>query len=109
MPSIRRLSMRVIPETTFTPREGLMDPGITHESRAHAEARLKDYLEHENESLLRTLRMYVARASLAEGETQIRRVADEVLGEVTIEALAHADRFDASRAPAAWLLGIAAN
>lgn len=86
-----------------------MDPGITHESRAHAEARLKQYLEHENESLLRTLRMYVARASLAEGEIAIRGAAAELLGEVTIEALSHADRFDAARAPGAWLLGITAN
>jgi RNA polymerase sigma factor (sigma-70 family) len=101
--------MRVIPETTFTPREVLMDPGITHESRTHAEARLKQYLEHENESLLRTLRMYVARANLTEGEIRIRGVAAELLGEVTVEALAHADRFDATRAPGAWLLGIAAN
>ena len=65
-------------------------------------------LEREAPGLLRTLRVYVWRAGIATGST-LEEVAQEVLSEVVAEALEHADRFDPSRQPRAWLLGIAAN
>lgn len=58
--------------------------------------------------LLGTIRTYVQRMDLASGE-YVHGVALEVMQEVVIEALGHADRFDASRQPMAWLLGIAIN
>lgn len=71
---------------------------------------LRRFLEQEGEAnaLLGTLRMYVARAHLCSGDT-VPEEALELLSRVVIEALNHADRFDPSRQPRAWLLGIAAN
>lgn len=69
---------------------------------------LQDVLERQAPELLRTLRLYVWRAGLANGPT-LEEVAQEVLSEVVAEALEHADRFDPARQPGAWLLGIAAN
>ncbi|HRQ40858.1 MAG TPA: sigma-70 family RNA polymerase sigma factor [Chloroflexota bacterium] len=70
--------------------------------------RLKQYLAAESNDLLKTLRLYVWRAGLAEG-TAVTNLARELLSEVVVEALNHADRFDPQRQPKAWLLGIAAN
>lgn len=67
-----------------------------------------DYVEENAVSLARTLRGYVSRAGLARGEA-VPEVAIEVLQETVVEALKSAHRFDPSRQPAAWLLGIAAN
>lgn len=75
------------------------------ESRTASEARLRQFLQHESESLLRTLRYYVARAGLGAPEY----TATELLNEVVVEALEHADRFRPGGQPRAWLLGIAAN
>lgn len=69
---------------------------------------LQDVLEREAPGLVRTLRFYVWRAGIATGPAA-QEVALEVLSEVVAEALEHADRFDASRQPRAWLLGIATN
>lgn len=69
---------------------------------------LLEFLQDNTAPLLSTLRSYVQRLGLAMGE-EVQAVALEVLQEAVIEALAHADRFDATRAPMAWLLGIAAN
>lgn len=83
-----------------------MDPGTAQQE---SQTRLREYLTMENESLMRTLRVYVARAGLGETQVAISGVAAEVLNDVVVEALAHADRFDGARAPGAWLLGIGAN
>ncbi len=59
-------------------------------------------------SLLGIIRSYVKRIGLARGE-EVSAVALEVLQEVVLEALDHADRFDPTSQPMAWLLGIAIN
>ena len=59
-------------------------------------------------SLLGILRSYVQRMGLARGE-EASAVAVEVLQEVVLEALDHADRFNPTGQPMAWLLGIAIN
>lgn len=59
-------------------------------------------------SLLGIIRSYVKRMGLASGE-DVPAVALEVLQEVVLEALDHADRFDPTGQPMAWLLGIAIN
>ena len=59
-------------------------------------------------SLLGIIRSYVQRMGLARGE-EVSAVAIEVLQEVVLEALDHADRFNPSGQPMAWLLGIAIN
>lgn len=71
---------------------------------------LRQFLEREGEldALLSTLRMYVARARIAAGDS-VPGEALELLNRVVVEALAHEDRFDPSRQPRAWLLSIAAN
>jgi RNA polymerase sigma factor (sigma-70 family) len=58
--------------------------------------------------LLGTLRSYVQRMGLASGD-DVAPVAVEVLQETVVEALGHAERFDPTRQPMAWLLGIALN
>lgn len=75
---------------------------------AVAQNRLKRYIAEESDVLLKTLRLYVWRAGLAEG-TAVATLALELLNDVVVEALHHADRFDPERQPKAWLLGIAAN
>ncbi|HMC99188.1 MAG TPA: sigma-70 family RNA polymerase sigma factor [Ferruginibacter sp.] len=59
-------------------------------------------------SLLGIIRSYVKRMGLARGE-DVPAVAVEVLQEVVLEALDHADRFNPTGQPMAWLLGIAIN
>lgn len=85
---------------------------VPHTGRAVSymsnQTRLRQFIEEEAESLLSTLRYYVQRARLAKGES-VKEVALELLNEVVVEALEHADRFNPSRQPRAWLLGIAAN
>ena len=58
--------------------------------------------------LLGAIRLYVYRSGLAQG-TAVPAVAADVLQDVVVEALSHADRFDPERQPMAWLLGIAVN
>ena len=69
---------------------------------------LRRFLEDETEPLLKTLRFYLLRSGLASDQA-LALAADELLNEVTVEALEHADRFRPSGQPRAWLLGIAAN
>ena len=69
---------------------------------------LRQFIEEHAETLLGTLRYYVVRAGLADRQGATL-AAVELLNEVTVEALAHADRFRPSGQPMAWLLGIAAN
>jgi RNA polymerase sigma factor (sigma-70 family) len=70
--------------------------------------RLVDFLADNVAALLGILRSYVQRMGLARGE-EVAAVAVEVLQEVVIEALDHADRFNPTGQPMAWLLGIAIN
>lgn len=69
---------------------------------------LRQFISGESEALLGTLRYYVVRAGLANGR-DAALAAVELLNEVVVEALEHADRFRPSGQPMAWLLGIAAN
>ena len=69
---------------------------------------LLDFLTDNTGPLLGTLRSYVQRMGLAQGEA-VPATALEVLQETVIEALDHSARFDPSRQPMAWLLGIAMN
>jgi RNA polymerase sigma-70 factor (ECF subfamily) len=67
---------------------------------------LRRCLETEAPALLRTIRMYVARAGVAEGG-DVETAALEVLSRTAVEALKSPERFDPARPPKAWLLGIA--
>ena len=67
-----------------------------------------EYIAGNASSLLGILRSYVMRMGLASGE-DVATVALEVLQQVVLEALDHADRFDSTGQPMAWLLGIAMN
>jgi RNA polymerase sigma-70 factor (ECF subfamily) len=69
---------------------------------------LAQFIEGKSEALLGTLCYYVLRARLASG-MDVAPAAAELLNEVVVEALAHADRFRPEGQPMAWLLGIAAN
>jgi RNA polymerase sigma factor (sigma-70 family) len=69
---------------------------------------LVDFITENVASLLGILRSYVQRMGLARGE-EVSPMAVEVLQEVVIEALDHADRFNPTGQPMAWLLGIAIN
>jgi RNA polymerase sigma factor (sigma-70 family) len=79
------------------------------ENEANVQARiLSDFIQDNAAILVRTLRVFVFKSGLAKGEA-VREIADEVLQETAIEALNAAHRFDNSRQPRAWLLGIAVN
>jgi RNA polymerase sigma factor (sigma-70 family) len=67
--------------------------------------RLKEYIEAETNWLLPSLRFYLFKAGLLYEEAFVT----ELLDELVVEALEHAERFDPARQPKAWLLGIAAN
>ncbi|MHB8599508.1 MAG: RNA polymerase sigma factor [Ktedonobacteraceae bacterium] len=69
---------------------------------------LLEFLSEHTAPLLGTLRTYVQRLGLVMGD-EASVVALDVLQETVVEALSHADRFDATRQPMAWLLGIAVN
>lgn len=69
---------------------------------------LSRFVQEHLDELLQTLCIYVYRAGLAQGP-QIRDEAQDLLNAVTEHALHSAERFDTSRRPMAWLLGIAAN
>ncbi len=77
-------------------------------SAAASKQRIFDCIAENAAALLATLRVYVQRMGLASGE-EVAAAAVEVLQEVVIEALEHADRFNSSGQPVAWLLGIAVN
>jgi RNA polymerase sigma factor (sigma-70 family) len=69
---------------------------------------LRQFITGQSEALLGTLRYYVVRAGLANGQDAAPAAA-ELLNEVAVQALEHAERFRPSGQPMAWLLGIAAN
>ena len=75
------------------------------DSLAENRQRLIQFLDGEIDSLTGILRVYMLRAGLAGDEDS----TSELLNSVVVEALTHAQRFDTSRPPRAWLLGIAAN
>jgi RNA polymerase sigma-70 factor (ECF subfamily) len=70
--------------------------------------RIHTFISAETDRLLRACRVYVIRLGIATSETA-QTAAAELLNEVVVEALEHADRFDPSRDPMVWLLGIAIN
>lgn len=77
-------------------------------TEADTRALLQDFIAAESQALLGTLRVYVARAGLAQGQG-VEAAAAELLDEVTAQALAGAERFRPGARPMPWLLGIAAN
>lgn len=83
-----------------------MDENMYQEVDNHRQ--LKAYITQETQALRNTISLYVLKSGLASGQS-LASVADDILNEMVIEALNHAYRFDPSRPPKAWLLGIAAN
>ena len=79
-------------------------PNIT----ASDNSKIIEFINDNVASLLGIIRSYVKRMGLASGE-DVPAVAVEVLQEVVLEALDHADRFNPTGQPMAWLLGIAIN
>jgi RNA polymerase sigma factor (sigma-70 family) len=75
------------------------------DSLAENRQRLIQFLDAEIDALTGILRVYVLRAGLAGDED----ATSELLNSVVVEALTHAQRYDPTRPPRAWLLGIAAN
>ena len=81
---------------------------VTPTDAASSKQRIVDFLTDNVAALLGILRSYVKRMGLARGE-EVAAAAVDVLQEVVVEALDHADRFNPTRQPMAWLLGIATN
>ena len=79
--------------------------GVTEEE---TRALLARFIAAEAETLLGTLRVYVACAGLVRGQ-DAETVATELLDEITAQALASAGRFRPDARPMPWLLGIAVN
>lgn len=75
---------------------------------ASTKQQLAEFLTGNIPSLLGILRSYVQRMGLARGE-EVAAAAVDVLQEVVVEALDHADRFNPTGQPMAWLLGIGTN
>jgi RNA polymerase sigma factor (sigma-70 family) len=69
---------------------------------------LQEFIADESDMLRKILRSYVIRLGRMRHTTPDAAAA-ELLNEVVVEALHHVDRFDTTRQPKAWLLGIAAN
>lgn len=84
-----------------------MEIGESMENDGPTDNRKKilQFLNGEIDALTGILRVYAFRAGLAGGEDTV----NELLNGTVVEALAHAQRYDATRPPRAWLLGIAAN
>ncbi len=78
---------------------------MENDSQADRRKQLLHFLSSESDTLVGILRVYAVRAGLPAGEDQIA----ELLNSTTVEALAHAQRYDPARPARAWLLGIAAN
>ena len=75
------------------------------DSLAHNRQRLLQFLNTEMEPLNGILRVYLLRAGLPSGDDTL----NELLNNMVVEALSHAQNFNPERPPRAWLLGIAAN
>ena len=80
----------------------------TSTAASQAKQQLIKFLTEHTAQLLGTIRVYVQRMGLAQGQA-IPGAALDVLQEVAVEALDHADRFRPDAQPMAWLLGIAVN
>lgn len=74
-----------------------------------ATEKIRSFFETESETLRKIIRSYVWNAKYLRKKTpaQVDEIATEILSQVFIEAIEHADRFSADRPPRAWLLGIA--
>jgi DNA-directed RNA polymerase specialized sigma24 family protein len=83
-------------------------PAPADSDASDAKAVLRRCLQDETEPLLDTIRLYVLRFGPSPPE-DVSAVAQDILQEVSLEALEHADRFKAGRRPLPWLLGIALN
>lgn len=81
---------------------------LTSSAVSQAKRQLSAFLTDNTAPLLGTIRSYVQRMGLAQGEA-VAAVALEVLQEVAVEALAHSARFRPDSQPMAWLLGISVN
>ena len=68
---------------------------------------IQTYLQENLEVLLRTLRVFVLKAGLAEGPG-VHQMAEDLLGNVITIALQKADTFRSGTLPKSWILGIAA-
>ena len=78
---------------------------------ADPHALLVTFIQQESAALYQIVRSYVVRMGLvspADAE-QVGQATQELVNEVVIEALQHADRFDPARRPMPWLLGIGIN
>lgn len=70
---------------------------------------LADLMEGDDAAaMLGTIRVYVLRFGVAEGAAA-REAALEIFNQMVVVALEHEQRFDPTRSPKAWLLGIATN
>jgi RNA polymerase sigma factor (sigma-70 family) len=84
------------------------DAQSTSTAASQAKQQLIKFLTEHTAQLLGTIRVYVQRMGLAQGQA-IPAVALDVLQEVAFEALDHADRYRPDAQPMAWLLGISVN
>jgi DNA-directed RNA polymerase specialized sigma24 family protein len=75
---------------------------------SQAKRQLMTFLTNHSSQLLGTIRSYVLRMGLAQGQA-VPDTALDVFQEVAVEALDHIDRFRLDGQPMAWLLGIAIN
>jgi RNA polymerase sigma-70 factor (ECF subfamily) len=84
--------------------------GVSVESTPASQAKrqLMTFLTNHSTELLGTIRFYVLRMGLAQGQA-VPDTALDVFQEVAVEALDHIDRFRPDGQPMAWLLGIAVN
>jgi RNA polymerase sigma factor (sigma-70 family) len=85
-------------------------PGTVTQTRtSNAAMVLSQFIEREAKDIIGILRSYVRKAGLASTNEEVQEAALDVLSEVYLEAVKSAHRFDATRSPRAWLLGIATN
>lgn len=85
-------------------------PGaVTQTKPPDAAILLSQVIEREATDIIGILRSYVRKAGLASANEEVQEAALEVLNEVYLEAVKSAHRFDTTREPRAWLLGIATN
>jgi len=75
---------------------------------SQAKRQLMAFLTNHSAEFLGTIRSYVLRMGLAQGQA-VPDMALDVFQEVAVEALDHIDRFRPDGQPMAWLLGIAVN
>jgi DNA-directed RNA polymerase specialized sigma24 family protein len=90
-----------------TPPGGVFNPAM-RAGPGRTQEILRQYLQEHAIPLFEIIRTYVVGVGFAHGGA-VQAVADDILNEMVLEALAHADRFDPTTQPRAWLLSIAAN